>query len=209
MKLQVYTKDGELAGRSITVSKEVFGAEPNEHAVYLAVNSQRTNSRQGTHSTKTRSMVSGGGKKPWKQKGRGTARAGSTRSPLWRGGGIIHGPQPHEYNYKVAKRVKKLARISVLSAKTRDEQIKVLEDFTVEQIKTKEMFSVIKAFGLENMKTLLLVPEYNKDILLASRNIKNLKVAMAESASTYDLLDCKTLLVMESSVKKLEGVLNA
>lgn len=209
MVLQVYTKTGELAGRKIKVSKKVFGSEPNEHAVYLAINAQRTNSRQGTHSTKSRSMVSGGGRKPWKQKGRGAARAGTNRSPLWRGGGIIHGPHPHDYNYKLPKKVKKLARISVLSAKSQDEQIKVLEDFTLDQIKTKDMFAVIKGFGLENLKTLLLVPEYNENILVSSRNIKNLKVAMASDASTYDLLDCKALLVMESSVKKLEGILDA
>lgn len=207
MELQVYTKNGELAGRTIDVSDDVFGVEPNEHAVYLAVNAQRTNSRQGTHSSKTRSMVSGGGRKPWKQKGRGTARAGTTRSPLWKGGGITHGPQPHDYNYKLPRKVKKLARISVLSSKREDEQLKVVEDFTLEQAKTKEMFSVVKSFGLENSKTLLLVSEYDKDILLASRNIKNFKVAMASDASTYDLLDCKALLVTESSVKKLEGII--
>ena len=207
MELQVYTKNGELAGRTIEVADAVFGIEPNEHAVYLAVNAQRTNSRQGTHSSKTRSMVSGGGRKPWKQKGRGGARAGTTRSPLWRGGGITHGPQPHDYNYKLPRKVKKLARISVLSSKREEEQLKVVEDFSLEQAKTKEMFAVVKSFGLENSKTLLLVSEYDKDILLAGRNIKNFKVAMASDASTYDLLDCKALLVTESSVKKLEGIL--
>ena len=209
MELQVYTKSGELAGRTIKVSDKVFGSEPNEHVVYLAVKSQRTNSRQGTHSSKTRSMVSGGGKKPWKQKGRGTARAGTIRSPLWRGGGVAHGPQPHDYNFNLPKKVKKLARISVISFKSQSEQLKVLEDFTLDQVKTREMFSVIKSFGLENLKTLLLVPEYDENILRASRNIKNFKVAMASDASTYDLLDCKALLVMESSVKKLEGMLDA
>jgi large subunit ribosomal protein L4 len=126
---------------------------------------------------------------------------------LWRGGGITHGPQPHDYNYKLPRKVKQLARISVLSSKREEEQLKVVEDFSLEQAKTKEMFSVVKAFGLEDRKTLLLVSEYDKDILLASRNIKNFKVAMASDASTYDLLDCKALLVTESSVKKLEGIL--
>ena len=209
MELQVYTKNGELTGRKINVSDKVFGIEPNEHVVYLAVNAQRTNSRQGTHSTKTRSMVSGGGKKPWKQKGRGTARAGTIRSPLWKGGGVAHGPQPHDYNFKLPKKVRRLARISVLSSKSQDEQIKILEDFTLEQVKTREMFSIVKSFGLEGSKTLLLVPEYDESILRASKNIKNLKVAMASDASTYELLDCKVLLVMESSVKKLEGILDA
>lgn len=207
MKLDVYTKNGDLAGRKLEVSDQVFAAEPNEHTVYLAVQAQRTNSRQGTVATKTRSMVSGGGKKPWKQKGRGTARAGTTRSPIWKSGGTAHGPQPHPYLYRLPQKVKKLARISVLSAKNRDEQMKVLEDFTLSEVKTREVFSILKGFGLEASKTLLLVHEYDGDILLASRNIKNLKIAIAGDASTYDLLDCQALLVTESAVKKLEGIL--
>ncbi|MBN2001124.1 50S ribosomal protein L4 [candidate division KSB1 bacterium] len=207
MELEVYTKDGASAGRKIKVSKKIFSAEPNEHAVYLAVNAQRVNSRQGTASTKTRSMVSGGGKKPWKQKGRGTARAGSSRSPIWRGGGITHGPQPHPYHFRLPKKVKQVARISVLSAKVKDEQVKVLEDFNIEQPKTKEVVTVLKGFGLENTKTLLLLSEYNKDFWLAGRNIKNLNIVLAQDASTLDLLDCKAMLVMESAVKKLEGIL--
>ncbi len=207
MELQVYTKDGASAGRTIKVSKKIFSADPNEHAVYLAVNAQRTNSRQGTASTKTRTMVSGGGKKPWKQKGRGTARAGTSRSPIWRSGGIMHGPQPHPFTFRLSKKLKKAARISVLSAKAKDEQIKVLEDFSIDQPKTKEVASVIKGFGLENTKTVLLLSEYNKEIVLAGRNIKNLNIVLAQDASTMDLIDCKALLVMESAVKKLEGVL--
>ena len=154
-------------------------------------------------------MVSGGGKKPWKQKGRGTARAGTIRSPIWKGGGTAHGPQPHPYSYKLPQKVKRLARISVLSAKTRDEQMKVLEDFTLTEVKTKEVFSMLKGFGLVASRTLLLVNEYDSDILLASRNIKNLKVTMAGDASTYDLLDCQALLITESAVKKLEGILTS
>jgi len=209
MQLQVYKKDGTEAGRTIELSESIFAAEPNEHAVYLAVQAQRTNSRHGTVATKTRSMVSGGGKKPWKQKGRGTARSGSSRSPIWRGGGIVHGPQPHEYNYQLPKKEKKLARISVLSSKVTGESLKVLEDFSIEQAKTKEVYSILKNFGLENTKTLILLNTYDPQMLLASRNIKNLKIEIATDASTYDLLDCKTLLVMESAVKKLEGVLAA
>ena len=107
MELDIYTKNGDLAGRKLEVSDKVFAAEPNEHTVYLAVQAQRTNSRQGTAATKTRSMVSGGGKKPWKQKGRGTARAGTIRSPIWKGGGTAHGPQPHPYSYKLPQKVKR------------------------------------------------------------------------------------------------------
>ena len=207
MELQVYTKNGELAGRTIDVSDKIFAAKVNEHAVYLAVLAQRANSRQGTHATKTRSMVAGGGKKPWRQKGRGTARAGTIRSPLWRGGGTVHGPQPHPHTFRLPKKVKRLARISVLSSKVKEEKLKVLEDFTLEAPKTKEMYSVLKGFGLEGSRTLLLVSDHDEAILRASRNIKNFKVAMAADASAYDLLNCQTLLVTESSVKKLEGTL--
>lgn len=209
MELDIYTKNGDLAGRKLKVSDKVFAAEPNEHTVYLAVQAQRTNSRQGTAATKTRSMVSGGGKKPWKQKGRGTARAGTTRSPIWKSGGTAHGPQPHPYSYKLPQKVKRLARIAVLSSKARDERMKVLEDFTLTEVKTKEVFSILNGFGLTASKTLLLVNEYDPDILLASRNIKNLKVAMAGDASAYDLLDCQALLITESAVKKLEGILKS
>jgi large subunit ribosomal protein L4 len=207
MNLKVYKKNGKSAGRTLEVADTVFAAEPNEHVVYLAVQAQRTNSRQGTAASKTRSMVSGGGKKPWRQKGRGGARAGTNRSPIWRGGGITHGPQPHPYTFRLPKKAKRLARVSVLSAKTRDDQLKVLEDFSIDAVKTREIAVVLRDFGLEKTKTLMLLPEHNSDILRASRNIKNLKVALATDASTYDLLECNTLLVMESAIKKLEGQL--
>ncbi|MBN2412611.1 50S ribosomal protein L4 [candidate division KSB1 bacterium] len=205
MELEVYTKDGTASGRKIKVSNKVFGVDINEHAVYLAVQSYMTNNRQGTASTKTRSMVSGGGRKPWKQKGRGTARAGTSRSPIWRGGGTVHGPQPHAFHFNINKKTNKLARHSVLSAKHKDECLKVVEDFSFDDAKTRNVFTVLKNFGLEATKTLVLLPEYDANLLLASRNIKNLKILMAKDASAYDLLDCKTLLVMESAVKKLEG----
>lgn len=207
MELEVYTKEGTPAGRTVQVPEEIFAAEPNEHAVYMAVNAQRTNSRQGTRATKNRSAVSGGGKKPWRQKGRGTARAGTTRSPIWRGGGIVFGPKPIDFSYKLPKKVKKLARISVLSAKTKQDQIKVIEQFSLENAKTKEMYKILSAFGLADTKTLVLLPEYDNAILLASRNLRKLRVVMAADASTYDLLDCKTLLILENAVEKLKGVL--
>ena len=205
MELEVYTKEGTASGRKIKVSKKVFGVDINEHTVYLAVQSYMTNNRQGTAATKTRSMVSGGGRKPWKQKGRGTARAGTIRSPIWKGGGVAHGPQPHPYVYNISKKANKLARLSVLSSKYKDEHIKIVEDFSVDKAKTRDIFAVLKNFGLEATKTLVLLPEYDANMLLASRNIKNLKILMAKDASAYDLLACKTLLVMESAVKKLEG----
>jgi len=207
MELQVYNINGQPSGRKIRVSKAVFGAEPNEHAVYLAVQSQRTNGRQGTAATRTRSMVSGGGRKPWRQKGRGTSRAGTTRSPIWRGGGVTHGPQPHPHSYRLPRKVKQLARISVLSQKHRDKQLKVLENFSIEQARTREVAAILRDFELTGRKALLLVSEYDGKILRASRNIKSLKVSIAADASTYDLLDCQALLVTESAIKKLEGML--
>ena len=207
MELDVYTKDGASAGRTVNLPDEIFGIEPNDHAVYLAIKAQMTNSRQGTRATKNRSRVSGGGRKPWRQKGRGTARAGTTRSPIWRGGGTTFGPLPQDFNQKVPKKLKRLARISVLSAKAKDEQIKVLENFTFDSIKTKQMYNVLKGLELTNQKIVVLVPEYDENVLVSSRNIKNLKVLMATDASTYDLLQCQTLLIMEDAVDKLKGVL--
>ena len=209
MELEVFTKTGSPTGRKITVSDRIFDAQPNEHAVYLAIQSQMTNKRQGTASVKSRSMVAGGGRKPWRQKGRGVARAGTTRSPIWRGGGIIHGPNPHPYSYKLPKKMKQLARISVLSTKTRDDQLKVLEDFSIEKSKTKEMAAILKDFGLGEIKTLILTTEHDPQIQLASRNIKNLNVTMATDASTYELLDCRALLIMESAIEKFEGLLQS
>jgi len=206
MELEVYTKQGIASGRKIKVSKKVLGVDINEHAVYLAVQAYMTNNRQGTASTKTRSIVSGGGRKPWKQKGRGTSRSGTNRSPIWRGGGIVHGPLPHPYNFKLPNKVNRLARLSALSVKYKDEQLKVVEDFSLENAKTREIYTVLKNFGVEDTKTLVLLPEYDLNMLIASRNIKNLKILMAKDASVYDLLDCKALLVMESAVKKLGGV---
>jgi len=207
MELDIFTKEGANAGRTINVSDNIFAADVNEHAVYLAITAQQANSRQGTRATKTRSMVAGGGRKPWRQKGRGTARAGTIRSPLWKGGGTTFGPQPNTFKFKLPKKMKKLARISALSSKVKDEQVKILENFTLEQPKTREMFSVLKNFKLDESKTLVLVPEYDKNMLLAGRNIKNLKVEIATDVSTYDLLNYKTILIMEDAVAKLEGIL--
>lgn len=209
MELEVFTKEGTSAGRKIKLSSSVFGIEPNEHVMYMAVKTQLINARQGTAATKTRAMVSGGGKKPWKQKGRGTARSGSSRSPIWRGGGVTQGPQPIDYDHSLPKKVKRLARKSALSAKMKDEAIKILEDVKLEQPKTKEIYQVLQNFGLKDIKTLILLPAYDADIVRASRNIVHLQVRVATDASTAELLDCKTLLIMESAIKKLEGSLKS
>ncbi len=147
MESVVYKTDGSPSGEKVKLPEHVFGVEPNRHVIYLAVKAQTTNSRQGTASTKTRSMVSGGGKKPWRQKGRGMARAGTIRSPLWVGGGRVFGPHPREYEMKLPKKVKRLARVSVYSDKARNEALMVVEDFKLSQAKTKEMFGILRSLA--------------------------------------------------------------
>lgn len=205
MELTVFKVDGSASGSKVKLPKHVFAQEPNEHAVYLAIKVQMANARQGTAASKTRSMVRGGGKKPWKQKGRGVARAGSTRSPVWVGGGRVFGPQPRDYKMKLPKKVKTLARISAYSDKAKNEKIKLIEDFKLENPKTKELAAILQALELGGRKTLLLLKEYDADILRAGRNIPKLQIRVATSESTYDLLNCENLLMQEGVVEKLSG----
>ena len=205
MELQVYKKDGSLSGNKVKLPGHVFGVKPNEHVVYLAVKTQQANSRQGTAASKTRAMVSGGGKKPWKQKGRGAARAGSNRSPVWIGGGRIFGPHPRDYSMKITKKVKNLAKISAYSDRAKQEKIKLIEDFKLDNPKTKELALILKSLDLYNEKILLLLNDYDADILRAGKNIPKLEIRVATSESTYDLLNCECLLMQEGVVKKLSG----
>ena len=209
MTVDVYTKDGQKSGKTIELPDAIFGVEPNKHAVYLTVKAQRANARQGTHKTKTRKEVSGGGKKPWKQKGRGVARAGSIRSPIWVGGGRVFGPQPRDYSQSVNKKVKRLARVSVLSQKLKDNQIVVVEDFTIESGKTRDMLAVLKNFEAHNIKTLFLVPQIDGMLYRASRNLYKTSVELGEQVSTYELLDCQKLFIQAGAVSKIAGVLQA
>ena len=206
MELEVLKTNGTATGSKVKLPKHVFGVEPNDHAVYLAVKVQNTNSRQGTVATKTRSMVRGGGKKPWKQKGRGAARAGTTRSPLWVGGGRVFGPEPRDFGMKIPQKVKTLARASVFSSKALDKKIKLIEDFKLSEPKTKEVFAILSSLGLDGKKTLLLLADYDQAVVRAGRNIPTLKVRVAATASTYDLLDCECLLIQKGAVAKLSGV---
>jgi len=200
MKLDVYKIDGTLTGRQVELNPEVFAVKPNDHAIYLAVKAYLANQRQGTAKTKERSEVRGGGRKPWRQKGRGTARAGSIRSPLWVGGGTVFGPKPRDYELKLPKKLKLLARLSALTYKAQNNQIIVVEDFNLEQPKTKEIFNILKALNLSDKKTLLLTGDYNKTIYLSGRNIPTLNVLEAQKASTYDILNNKVLLLQESAL---------
>src|SRR3990172_1833507 len=195
MELEILNINGSSTGSKVKLPKHVFEIESNENAVYLAVKVYNANQRQGNASTKSRSYVSGGGKKPWKQKGRGTARAGSTRSPLWVGGGRVFGPEPRSYSQKLPKKVKTLARLSVYSDKAKNDKIKLIEDFKLSNVKTKEVYSILKDLGVENTRTLLLLSEYDADILRAGRNIPKLNIKVAASESVYDLMNCENLLI--------------
>ncbi|MFQ6113503.1 MAG: 50S ribosomal protein L4 [bacterium] len=207
MEVEVYNRSGRKSSKKVKLPAEVFGIEPNTHAVYLAVKVHNANSRQSTAATKTRSMVRGGGRKPWRQKGRGVARAGTIRSPLWVGGGRVFGPQPRDYSMKLPKKINRLARISVYSDKAKNNQITLMENFKLENPKTKEMFNILQSIGVEKQKTLLILSEYDPVILRAGRNIPNLKIKVAATESTYDLLNCERLLIQEGAIEKIAGVL--
>ncbi|MGE5399814.1 MAG: 50S ribosomal protein L4 [Ignavibacteriales bacterium] len=204
MTLDVYKIDGSKSGESIELNDGIFNIEPNQHAIYLAVKAQMTNKRQGTHKSKERSEVSGGGKKPWRQKGRGGARAGTTRSPLWVGGGTVFGPKPIDYKESVNKKVGKLARKSAFSLKVKGAQIIVVEDFGFDVPKTKEFNTILSAFKLSGKRTLVLTDDSSKNVYLSGRNIQKLHVIEAEKASTYDILNNQMIILQKSAVKKIE-----
>jgi len=207
MLVDVYTKDGQKSGQ-IELADDVFAIEPNEHAMHLAVVSYLANRRQGTRKTKIRSEVSGGGKKPWRQKGRGTARAGSTRSPLWVGGGTIHGPKPSIFEMKLPKKVKRLARKSAISLRAKESNLIVVEDFTMEQIKTKEMAQILKNLQLDARSTLMLLPDQNFNVYMSGRNIQRFTVGVADKISTYDILKHKKLVLFKGAIEPIVKTFN-
>ncbi len=209
MTLDVLKIDGSKSGEKVTLADNVFAIEPNDHAIYLSVKAYLANQRQGTHKTKERGEVRGGGKKPWKQKGRGGARAGTTRSPLWVGGGTIFGPRPRDYRQDLPKKVKRLARKSALSYKVKDEQLIVVEDFSIDKPKTKEFVKILNALKIAGKKVLLLTNTNDLNILKSGRNIPKVKVLEASKASTYDLLNNQILLLQKSAVKVIENTFSA
>lgn len=204
MELKVLKKDGTDSGEMIALNPEIFEIQPSDHAIYLDVRSIRANQHQGTHKVKSRSEVRGGGKKPYRQKGTGGARRGTQRSPLMPGGGAIFGPQPHDYVVGINKKVKTLARKSALAYKAKANAIFVVEDFTPDVIKTKEIASTLKNLGIAGKKTLFLTAGKNDVLYKSGRNIPTLNVLEANKASTYDILDSKVLLLHKSAVKALE-----
>jgi len=208
VKLDVYKIDGSKTGEKIELKPAVFGIEPNDHAIWQAVVTEMTNRRQGNASTKNRSAVRGGGRKPWRQKGRGTARAGTIRSPLWRGGGRIFGPQPKDYHIKINKKVKRLARKSALTYKAREEKIKLIEDFSFDAPKTKSMAEIMNKLKLDSVKTLILLAARDQNIYLSSRNIPDLSVKGAGEFSTYDVLDSDVVIIQKSALDIIYEVLS-
>jgi len=203
MELKVYNIDGTESGQTINLPEEVFLIEPNQHLIYQSVRTYLSNQRQGTHKTKGRSEVSGGGKKPFKQKGTGRARQGTSRSPINVGGGTIFGPIPHTYKLKLPKKAARLARKSALSIKARENEIMIIEDFKFETPKSKDMANILKSLKVEDKKTLLLLSEKNDNVYKSGRNIDKLSVMISDKAATYDLLNNKLILLQKSAVETL------
>ncbi|MCY1632944.1 50S ribosomal protein L4 [Marinifilum breve] len=204
MELAILNTAGEDTGRKIELNDSVFGIEPNEHAIYLDVKQFLANQRQGTHKSKERAEISGSTAKLKKQKGTGTARAGSIKSPIFRGGGRVFGPRPRNYGFKLNKKLKQLARKSALTIKAQNDALMVVEDFNFEAPKTKEFVNIQNSLKVADKKVLLVLSEDNKNIYLSSRNLKNVNVVRVSDLATYDIMKASTLVFVESSVKGLD-----
>jgi large subunit ribosomal protein L4 len=204
MELAVLNIKGEDTGKKVMLNESVFSIEPNDHAIYLDVKQYLANQRQGTHKTKEKGEVTGSTRKIKRQKGTGTARAGSIKSPIFRGGGRIFGPQPRDYSFKLNKKVKQLARKSALSYKASEKNIYVLEDFTFDQPKTKDYITMMDHLKIKDKKTLLVVADNNKNLYLSSRNLAKSKVVNITELTTYDIMNSSVLLFVESSIDVLD-----
>lgn len=204
MKLSVYNIKGKETSKSVNLDKEIFGIDPNTHAIYLDVKNYLAAQRQGTHKSKERGEIKGSRRKLRKQKGSGAARVGDIKNPIFRGGGRIFGPRPRNYEFKLNKKVKNIARKSALSQKAKNKNIIVLEDFSMESPSTKGYAKILSNLEQENNKTLLILADSNKNILLSSRNLKKTKVVTASNLTTYDLVNANKLMFVESSIKFLE-----
>lgn len=208
MKVAVLDIQGKDTGRIVELSADIFGVEPNEHAIYLDVKQYLANQRQGTHKSKERGEIVGSTRKIKKQKGTGTARAGSIKSPVFRGGGRIFGPRPRSYSFKLNKNLKRLARKSALSKQASENNLVVLEDFTFDNAKTKNFVDVLKALGLDTQKSLFVFPESNENVYLSSRNLKNSKVINASQLNTYNVLNANKVVITESSLDGINSNFN-
>ncbi|SKB78321.1 large subunit ribosomal protein L4 [Salegentibacter holothuriorum] len=208
MEVAVLDIKGKETGRKAKLSDAVFAIEPNDHAVYLDVKQYLANQRQGTHKAKERAEITGSTRKIKKQKGTGTARAGSIKSPIFKGGGRVFGPRPRNYGFKLNKNLKRLARKSALSIKAKGKSIYVIEDFSFEAPKTKSMIDVLEALGIQDKKSLIVLGDSNKNVYLSSRNLKGLEVVNSSELSTYGILNAKNIVLLEGSLEGIESNLS-
>jgi len=208
MKVKVLNIKGAETGKQVELNAEIFGLEPNDHAIYLDVKQYLANKRQGTHSAKEKSTVSGSTRKLKRQKGTGGARAGSIKNPLFRGGARVFGPQPRDYSFKLNKKVKVLARKSALSYKAKENLITVIEDFSFDSPKTKKMIELRNNLKISDKKSILVLPEQNNTIYLSSRNLQDFSVVIASELNTYQILRSKNIVITEGSLAEIEKVLN-
>jgi len=208
MEVKVLDINGKETGRKVQLSDSVFAIEPNKHAVYLDVKQYLANQRQGNHKAKERAEVAGSTRKIKKQKGTGTARAGSAKNPLFKGGGTVFGPRPRSYSFKLNKNLKRLARKSAFSLKVKESNLMVVEDFTFDAPNTKNFINVLKSLGLENKKSLFVLGDTNKNVYLSSRNLKTSNVVTTSELSTYAILNAKSLVLLEGAVDGIEANLS-
>lgn len=207
MKVAVLNKEGKDTGKKVELSADVFGIEPNDHAIYLDVKQYLANQRQGTHKAKEKNEITGSTKKLKKQKGTGTARAGSIKSGIFVGGGRFFGPKPRNYGFKLNKKLKQLARKSVLSYKQKDNNITIIEDLSFDKPKTKEYIQILNNLSLSGKKTLLVLPENNKEVYLSGRNLPKTGITTVSELNTYDVINADTLILSEGSIEKIQETL--
>ena len=206
MKIDIHSIQGDVVDK-INADDKIFKVELNKSVVRQAVLAEMTNLRQGTHSSKNRSAVRGGGKKPWKQKGRGVARAGTIRSPLWKGGGVVFGPEPHKYKHKLPKKMKKLARRSVISDKLSKNEFIVFDSLNMQTKKTSDFVLILKKLKLENKKVTILVSVFDENLILSSRNVRNVFIEDINNISIYDMLDSDVIIIDQAGLNYLIKVL--
>ncbi len=207
MELTVYNIKGEDTGRKVQLNDNIYAVEPNEHVMYLAVRQYLADQRQGTHKSKERSEIAGSTRKLFRQKGTGGARRGDINSPLLRGGARVFGPKPRDYSFKLNKKVKALARKSALTCKVNDNEIVVVEDFTFDAIKTKQMVNVLNSFKVNGSRNMFVFAEPNRNVVLSARNIQRTSVVLARNLNTYDILNAKKIFITESALKPIDEIL--
>jgi large subunit ribosomal protein L4 len=208
MELAVYNKSGKATSKKISLSKEIYAIEPNDHAIYMDVRLYLANQRQGTHKAKERAEITGSTRKIKKQKGTGTARAGSIKNPLFKGGGRVFGPRPRNYSFSLNKKLRKLARKSALTYKANDKEITILEDLKFDQPKTKDFLSLMENLKMTDGKTLFVISDNDKNVYLSARNIQAARIMPANQLTTYDILKAKRLVIAEGAIEKIENLFN-